>query len=493
MSIDPRQPIPLYFQLKTLLLEAILHGHYGARDRLPTEHELCERYAISRTPVTRALSELAEEGVLLRHRRRGTFVNPHWLRRRVDQPEVRVVAQAEGPWEAMIREAAAEEIRVNIVTVPRASLHRVLTHAVAEGQAPDIAVFDSVWGPEFAAAGFLHALEDLDEHWTRREHEVDVLAPVLAANRYDGRTLGVSAFADVAGLWYRQRDLTSLGLDSIATWADLRHAARAIAANGIRHPVVMPGGSKGGETTTYCLMAFLASNGARVLGAEGVLLDSRATAQALRFLRSLVEADVMSSEVVGSEWNRPIRLLAQGKAAIGFGGSYEARTLAEELGVPLHELSDHVGFIPVPAGPGGAPATAAGNMVFSIFRQAAHPEIALQLLKRVVSADAIAASARATGRIPARRSAIALAAPELPFLSQTAEMLERAVTRPLTPLYPRVSAQLQAMLEAVLTGRLGPTAAAQRGAEMIGAITGLPVARDGASTVVSPESSVAAR
>jgi hypothetical protein len=35
------------------------------------------------------------------------------------------------------------------------------------------------------------------------------------------------------------------------------------------------------------------------------------------------------------------------------------------------------------------------------------------------------------------------------------------------------------MLEAVLTGRLGPTAAARRTAELISAITGLPVV-DGA-------------
>ena len=43
------------------------------------------------------------------------------------------------------------------------------------------------------------------------------------------------------------------------------------------------------------------------------------------------------------------------------------------------------------------------------------------------------------------------------------------------PSYPRVSVQLQAMLEAVLTGRLSPSAAAHRTAELIGAITGLPV------------------
>jgi DNA-binding GntR family transcriptional regulator len=109
MSIDPAQPIPLYFQLKTVLLEEIVGGTYGPDGRLPTEHELCDRYRISRTPVTRALSELADEGVILRHRRRGTFVNPHWLSRRPDQPEIRIVVP-EGPWATMIENGVLDGV-----------------------------------------------------------------------------------------------------------------------------------------------------------------------------------------------------------------------------------------------------------------------------------------------------------------------------------------------------------------------------------------------
>src|ERR1044071_9674258 len=97
MALDAGQPIPIYFQLKTLLLEEILEGRNGVDGRLPTEHELCERFAISRTPVSRALSELADEGVILRHRRRGTFVNSHWLRRRPEPAQGRgVVSHAPG-------------------------------------------------------------------------------------------------------------------------------------------------------------------------------------------------------------------------------------------------------------------------------------------------------------------------------------------------------------------------------------------------------------
>jgi multiple sugar transport system substrate-binding protein len=90
-AIDPKLPIPVYFQLTTQLLEEILEGRYGLDGRLPTEHQLREQHEISRTPVTRALSELATEGVVIRHRRRGTFVNPHWVHRHRGGPELRVI------------------------------------------------------------------------------------------------------------------------------------------------------------------------------------------------------------------------------------------------------------------------------------------------------------------------------------------------------------------------------------------------------------------
>ncbi len=479
MEIDPRQPIPLYFQLKTLLLEEILSGHYGSPDhRLPTEHELCERYKLSRTPVSRALSELADEGVILRHRRRGSFVNPHWLSRRPDQPEIRVIVPTEGPWARMVRDAASTRNQISVVNVPRQSLHQTLTHAVAEGQAPDLAVFDSVWAPEFAAAGFIHALEELNEGWVRQEHEVDFLEPLVRANRYEGKTFGVSPFADASGLWYSRRRLESLGLSPPATWAELRTAGNALAAAGVRTPMVMPGGGMAGETTAYCLIAVLASNGAHVLESAGVSLGSRATAQALRFLRRLVEERIVPPEVVGYDWSQPVRLLAEGHAALSLGGIYEAQTLAEALGVHHHDVWDHFGFTRVPAGPRGAPASVAGGMMLAIFRQAAQPRLAMHLLQRVVEPDALARFARSTGRIPSRRSAIELVASDLPFLQEIAEIIELAVARPWLPSYPRVSVQLQTMLEAVLTGRLGPAAAAQRTAEMIGAITGLPLVRE---------------
>lgn len=471
MPIDSANPTPLYLQLKSQLIEEILLGRYGPDERLPTEHELCERYGISRTPVTRALAELAEEGVLRRRRGIGTFVDEQWLRRRAQESELRVVAQ-EGPWGQLVRETRPESLRASIATVPRPQLHRTLLSAVGEGEAPDLAIFDSILVPEFAAAGFLVPLEELDDAWIRLEYETDFLPPLVSANRYEGRTYGVTVYATVSGLWYRRDALAARGLQPPRTWGELRAVARAIADDGMPNPIVMTGGLRGEETTAFSLLGCLASNGAEAMRPSGVSIDSRETVQTLRFLRGLVDAGLMSPDVVDYAWDEPSRMLAEGRAAMSFGGSYEAQTLADVLGVRVDELPEHLGFVPIPAGPGGEPASVAGGMSAAIFRQSRNPRAAMRLLESVVAPEALARPARAAGRIPSRRSAITLATPHLPSLAPTAALFETAVPQPATPSYPRVSVQLQTMLEAVLSGRLGATAAAQKAGEAIRAIAG---------------------
>lgn len=471
MTIDSTLPTPIYQQLKALLIDEIALGRYSTHERLPTEHELCKLYGISRTPVTRALAELAEEGVLRRQRGIGTFVDEQWLRRRAGDAELRVVAQ-EGPWAQLVRETCPASLPVSIATVPRPELHRLLQRDVGNGEAPDLAIFDSILVPEFAAAGYLVALEELDDAWVRLEYEADFLPPLVAANRFERRTYGATVYATVSGLWYRRDALESRGLAPPATWAQLRAVARAIADDGLPHPIVMTGGLRGEETTAFSLLGCLASNGAEALRPDGVSIDSRETVQTLRFLRGLIEAQLMSPDVVGYAWDEPSRLLADGRAAMSFGGSYEAQTLADRLGVRPDALPDHLGFVPIPAGPGGAPASVAGGMSAAIFRQSSNPRTAMRLLESIVAPEALARPGRAAGRVPSRRSAITLATPHLPSLAQTAAMFETAVNQPSTPSYPRVSVQLQTMLEAVLTGRLGPTVAAQKAGEAIRAITG---------------------
>jgi multiple sugar transport system substrate-binding protein len=477
MELSRRQPTPLYYQLKTLLIEEILSGAYGTDGRLPTEHELCRQFGMSRTPVTRAVSELAAEGVVLRRRRHGTFVNPHWLARRADSAEVRVMVPDDAGWAEHLRSVAPPGMRLSIAETDVSDLHSIFIRAVAEGHAADLAVLDSVWLAEFAASGFLWPLEDLDADWINGDYGSDFLQPFVDAHRFGGSTLAVQAEMDVGGLWYSRAALASVGADCPRTWAELLETGRRLSTAGTRqYPLVLPAGPAADEFTTYCLVTLLASNGAQVLSPDAVTLNSPASTEAMELLRSLADDKIVPAAAVGFDRDRPIQLLARGEAAMAFGGSYQAPGVAHDAGIALEQVTGTFGFAPMPAGPRGGHAVLVGGFAWCVPRQARQPAAAMQLLQSAVTHQAMARFFARTGQIPPRRSAVTELVGRSAFHAFTAALLGCATTRPVAPAYSLVSGQLRGMVEAVVTGRLSPAAAVSRGADLISAVTGLPVA-----------------
>ncbi|MDO4288445.1 MAG: GntR family transcriptional regulator [Eubacterium sp.] len=73
-KIDKNVPIPLYFQLKELIINEIKSGNYKKDELIPTEKEFMDMYQISRTTVRQAMTELVQEGWLYRIKSKGTFV-----------------------------------------------------------------------------------------------------------------------------------------------------------------------------------------------------------------------------------------------------------------------------------------------------------------------------------------------------------------------------------------------------------------------------------
>ena len=75
MLIDKKSPIPVYFQLKNIILKKIESGEYRIGSPIPSERDLCEAFSISRMTVRQALNQLVNEGVLYREKGKGTFVS----------------------------------------------------------------------------------------------------------------------------------------------------------------------------------------------------------------------------------------------------------------------------------------------------------------------------------------------------------------------------------------------------------------------------------
>ena len=68
-------PIPLYYQLKNIILDHINSGKIKQNDMIPTELEFSLAYNISRTTVRQAIIELVYDGYLYRIKGKGTFVS----------------------------------------------------------------------------------------------------------------------------------------------------------------------------------------------------------------------------------------------------------------------------------------------------------------------------------------------------------------------------------------------------------------------------------
>lgn len=66
---------PLYAQLRDRLKTQILEGKLGAHAKLPSESELTEHYGVSRITVRQALTDLHQEGLIIKVHGKGTFVS----------------------------------------------------------------------------------------------------------------------------------------------------------------------------------------------------------------------------------------------------------------------------------------------------------------------------------------------------------------------------------------------------------------------------------
>ena len=97
--LDPRQALPLWAQLSSLLRERAAGGAYS--ERFPTEADLTAEFEVSRATVREAIRRLREEGLLdARSRQRDL---------RVRRPAGRAIIGAPGLARAIVAAGLEEE------------------------------------------------------------------------------------------------------------------------------------------------------------------------------------------------------------------------------------------------------------------------------------------------------------------------------------------------------------------------------------------------
>ncbi|MCM2578199.1 GntR family transcriptional regulator [Streptomyces meridianus] len=79
-SLVLNRKLPLWYQVSQSLRASILGRRPDDPLRLPTEDQLAGHYGVSVLTMRQALKELEAEGLISRHRRHGTFIEPTALR-----------------------------------------------------------------------------------------------------------------------------------------------------------------------------------------------------------------------------------------------------------------------------------------------------------------------------------------------------------------------------------------------------------------------------
>jgi ABC-type glycerol-3-phosphate transport system substrate-binding protein len=462
--IDRDSPLPIYYQLKTLIKRQIEGGQLEAGNRLPTERTLCERYSISRTPVRQALTELVHEGYIYRRPGQGTFVSAREATAEsittlqlfaYDVLWVTLLERTVSQWNELHPQ---RRVRLEINMPPRADFHRAFRAAVARGDAPDLVSLDYVWITHYARLGYLMPIDALAPNFYL-ELEEELERAVLRNNLVDGHLYGVPAQTDVTGLWYRRDWFELEGVRPPESWDQwlevLAHFGRddVKARLGHQHPVAFPVGTGTGEATLNLLIPFVWAAGGRLVDAVGHFTGDPAVYRALDFLRQITwEGRWLPEDARTFAWWDPPRRLSRGEVAMTLGGTYEWPVMVEEsVGNDATELARRLAFAPIPRPASRVPLVSSlGGTTWSILRQSQHQDLSMELLELALSPSLVRDFCLESQQLASLRYINRELMEANGLLRAAVPLLDHARPRPMLAEYVRVSRFLQQMFEHVL-------------------------------------------
>jgi multiple sugar transport system substrate-binding protein len=379
--------------------------------------------------VTFPASALGTEGQLL-HTQLGRFMREH--------PGIRIVQ-----WETPDAADQRHQLFVQWLN--------------AHASEPDVLPLDVIWTPEFAAAGWILPLDRFGSDTTA------FFPATLAGNRWQGRLYAIPWLVDVGMLYWR----TDLMRAPPASLAELsRTAAAAKSERGLRYGFVWQGARYEGLVTVF--LEYLGGSGGRILDGGRVVVGSDAGVRALTLMRDQIYRDGIVPLAVLTWHEEEARFAFQnGNAALMRNWPY-AYPLMQDRGTS--RVAGRFAVAPMPAAPGGTPTAALGGSQLAINARSAHPDAAWKLIEYLTRPEQMLERARALGQFPTRPALFADSAlvGALPIPPDRAlAVIQRAVPRPVTPVYTQLSGILQIHLHRALTRQVDPAPAlAAAAAEM---------------------------
>ncbi len=331
----------------------------------------------------------------------------------------------------------------------------------ARASDPDVLQLDVVWTPEFAAAGWIASLD-------RFLPSVDqFFAAAVAADRWNGALYALPWFIDV-GMLYRRTDLVPRPPRDLADLEQLARGARD--QRGVPFGIVWQGARYEGLVTVF--LEYLGAFGGAILDDHGrVVVDSEAADKALTYMRDSIYVDGVVPQAVLTWQEEQTRFAFQAGQAVFMRNWPYAYALLDDPS--QSSVAGRFAVTSMPAGPGGTPTAALGGSALAINAFSEQPAAAYQLIDYLLQPEQMIERARVAGQFPTRPSLY-----ETPALADALTMppadalkvIERAVPRPVTPVYTALSEILQISLHRALTHQEEPRPALREAAAAMRAL-----------------------
>ncbi|MCB5200608.1 extracellular solute-binding protein [Loktanella sp. TSTF-M6] len=250
----------------------------------------------------------------------------------------------------------------------------IMRNAERKASAYDIIAVDLPWVGDFAQKNVLMPLDQIMD--IGRIDPSDFHTAGWQAVHWGGRAYGVPAQTTPELLFYRKDLFAKAGLEPPATTRDLLRAAKALhdPHRGI-HGIAW--NAARGTALGHTVLMTLADFGQPVLdlkqNAGGfetkdlaerdyrVTIDTPAGLQAAQFLKDLLQYS--PPDILSMSWYERIRPYAAGRIAMAYGYTLLAPYFELDEASPA---KDQTGYLPHPAGPGGAPIAPVGGYLMGI-------------------------------------------------------------------------------------------------------------------------------
>lgn len=334
--------------------------------------------------------------------------------------------------------------------------------------APDIIQEDSYQVKADAEAGYLQSISDRVNNWSDWDKFYDSVKTGVTGG--DGKVYGVPFSTDVRGLWYNKKVFEKVGISTPwkpENWEEVIDAAKKLKGE-VEVPFWLNSGKAMGEATTMqSFLMLLTGTGSKLYDEDSGkwIIQSDGFVDSLKFVDTIYENNLgpsLSWGITGQAGTKIAQqLMPKGEVGIALDGNWMSGNWVEDGAVPWPEWNETYGFTAMPTQDGQEPgkSTVSGGWTLAIPAKADKKDLAWEFIKLATSKENLRYGTQLTPRKDIAKLDEYL---QITYQEKMTHLLEYTHFRPSYSMYPTVSTNIQAAVEAVTTDSMTPGEAMER-------------------------------